>query len=428
MMSLSGQSFASRNEALQFYGAAALLVAAFWLLISDGAFNGPVAIMVLAGVVLGAKRGELLWRETRWRTFVGIWLCFWIPMLVSLVDAIEIGRAVKTAAAYLRFPLLAAFVFLVLRRWPRLADWILVGVVGGASFMAVDMLWQYWNGYDLFGTPVWADGRATGPTANNKIGLVMGVLFPVMLETAYRHGRRWWPALLPLLLVIPAVVFSGQRGGWVALLVGGVVWAVVRLLPRGVSKLRRRLVIVALALALVLPFILVQLAPANSRLGQSARIFEGDVASINYALSGRLGYYRVSWHLFRENWINGIGPRGYRFALEQRPELLEMTRLAPYTEVIHGTHPHSSVLEIASETGVIGLLGYLLALGWLMVVLWRSRSKPAAAWLLAALVALSPLNISLAIYGTYYSHLIFYALLLGLAWPDAESELRPAPP
>ena len=60
--------------------------------------------------------------------------------------------------------------------------------------------------------------------------------------------------------------------------------------------------------------------------------------------------------IFRAHWINGVGPRGFREVHAEYAPAHD-----PYVQTGRSlTHPHMFVLEIAAETGIVGLIGYLI--------------------------------------------------------------------
>jgi hypothetical protein len=79
------------------------------------------------------------------------------------------------------------------------------------------------------------------------------------------------------------------------------------------------------------------------------------------------------------------------------------------------THPHELLLEIAVETGMIGLLGYLLALGyWLRSSFFAARQGLATAlpWMSAVIIAIMPINAHMAFYASFWSSITWWLVAL----------------
>jgi hypothetical protein len=82
------------------------------------------------------------------------------------------------------------------------------------------------------------------------------------------------------------------------------------------------------------------------------------------------------------------------------------------------------LLEVAIETGLIGVAGYAWFL-WLVLARLREAADEAqAAWGLSALAAAFPLNAHLAFYGSYWSSLMWLAVAVAMAG-DHAVPLRP---
>ena len=103
----------------------------------------------------------------------------------------------------------------------------------------------------------------------------------------------------------------------------------------------------------------------------------------------------------------------------ERPEVAQLFDLDEFARLFDPEHAHNVVLEVASDTGTIGLAALLAA----VVFLWRfmrqvspARRMDAFPFALAVLLILFPINSHFAIYGTYTSSLIWF--LVGL-WAAA---------
>jgi O-antigen ligase len=152
--------------------------------------------------------------------------------------------------------------------------------------------------------------------------------------------------------------------------------------------------------------------PLDKRIDVSMGLFSENWQEINRATAHRLPIWRTAIHMFEHNWINGVGPRGFRYVYAKYA--------APNDFYLrdgrHGqTHPHQFVLEVAADTGVIGLVGF--ALFWVVLIRFGRRvmrERPdAVPWLLSVAVAWFPLNAHMALYASYWSSVAWW--LLGAA-------------
>ena len=152
--------------------------------------------------------------------------------------------------------------------------------------------------------------------------------------------------------------------------------------------------------------------PLRQNITVTAGLFSGNYQEIDKATSHRLSLWRTAINIFKSNWLNGVGPRGFRYIYEQYAEKDDWW-------IRHGatgqTHPHQTTLEIAAETGVIGIIGYLLF--WIALYLYYHRpdiDHTEIPWAIAITVAMFPLNPHMEFYGSYWASLYWWLICTGL--------------
>ena len=79
------------------------------------------------------------------------------------------------------------------------------------------------------------------------------------------------------------------------------------------------------------------------------------------------GHYVLAYYLFTQQPIFGVGPRGFR----------NYCRSVEYDSNIGicTTHPHNTLLQILSETGIVGLIFYLYGIFFIMIKVWKAQKK-----------------------------------------------------
>ena len=158
----------------------------------------------------------------------------------------------------------------------------------------------------------------------------------------------------------------------------------------------------------------------GERVAQITPMFSGDKAAIDGALAYRLSLWETGANMLSANWLNGIGPRGYRyvyfeFASEDDHFVRGVRKGTP-------THPHLILLEIAVETGLIGVIGYLTFLVLYLRKLARlSRRQLAVVFppALAVLVAVFPTNVHHSFYGNFSGAVLFWLLMVSMGMIQA---------
>jgi hypothetical protein len=83
--------------------------------------------------------------------------------------------------------------------------------------------------------------------------------------------------------------------------------------------------------------------------------------------SDHQGHYILAYELFKKNIFFGIGPKGFRY----------YCRSVNYNppKGICSTHPHNFLVQIISETGLLGLLFYFFGFMFIVINIFKSYSK-----------------------------------------------------
>lgn len=384
---------------------------------TKGVAEGVMTLGALAAIVLLARarfaRGTQLLSREAWALTSVLFAAYWLPELVSALDAVDVPRALREAVADLRY---LPFLWLVAaavgnaqarsRTFNGLAIitaiWCadaLMQAAGGISPLqaGLDSLKQGLTGKPLCpADEAHAFGRLTGVfgDCNPKLGQVLASLSPFVLHAAAKRFRSvgWLLAAAGIGL---AIVLSGSRASWITY---GLVLVLSGWRLLGWKRLIGVFAFGAIALG-VLTFTVPQV---RERVERTTQALTASEEGVDTALSGRSRIWSAAACMARTHPVNGVGARGFREAFPacdpQRGEV------AAWGEG-PALHAHQLVLEVASETGAFGLLLWLAgaALAWRA---WRYadarsrlQTRPAA---LALLATVFPLNTHLAFYSTFW--------------------------
>ena len=392
------------------YAKAGLILATLSLFVSEHLVHYAMGLMALLGVIDGLRDPRAL-REWRARQLLALFGLLWLPMVCAYPGAVAPDHTLHTVLPYLH--LLPAAYF-VMRACTDIdvQRLVTVGAAMLVAFGALDAFVQLIWHTDLFGYP-YDRGVLKGVFyPKQRLGLFLAVFAPLYVDAVLRWCRdhpRLWLLLVPLLVV---VLMSLKRSAWIMLVFGLLAYVLLQLRLRPWSWHRRRLaqfgllVLLAGSLAVINPSL-------RARLTATSGLFSSEAAAIDAATAYRVTLWRTGVRIFSDHWLTGIGPRGFRHVYAD---------YAPRDDFWvkrtgHGqTHPHQFVLEIAIETGAIGLAAFTLFYAMLLRLLSRpSVGRVAPVWLLGAAVAWLPLNAHLAFYGAYWSSLAWLMLAVGLA-------------
>lgn len=389
----------------------------FWLVIALLPFGRSAELgtfLCLIGVVLLFAR-----HPSALRDHAGARLLLWLlaayvgAALISSVDSLAPGKSWGTVASLLRYVPLGLYACFAIRRDDKLQA-LYLAVAAVLAVWTVDAWVQILTGWSLGGHA--EPERISGifGAANLKLGPSLSVLSPFLLWAA---ERRWGTKglLLAFVLVLGPVLMSGSRASWLcyALVALAFAWRVARRPTRFLAVIGGLVVIVTLAGAVAWK----SSERFQLRMERTVQAFTGSSASIDVALTGRLDIWRTSVAMFEAHPINGVGVRAYRYAYPRfaPPNDHFVVSLEACGPGEGACHAHQWLLEVLTETGVLGMLCWLAAIAAALTA-WRrvgpSAREQAFPATLALGVMLFPLNTHLAFYSAWWG--LLFAWLLGL--------------
>lgn len=353
-------------------------------------------------VVLGLW--SLLTNNREFKQVVGmreaalLFACLALPGIVSLISAANFDRA---ASAVFRFStyILASWVLLSAtldRDDPKkIMSWIGLLLV----IWAADGFLQLLTGFSTMGDPLvelGEEGTIVTGSLQLGYGATLAILSPFFLEGLRRAGGMGIGFLsLP---VYAAIVMSGHQSSAVLAVVGFIGWAILTLRAEDEAGTKRQVTGFALA------------AIVGMMLGGYLSVVTGQVSSMTDAAPRYQSFlyqsslWSAGWQAFTEHWFNGVGVRGFGSYLID-------TQLMASESVSASWHPHLTVLEIAAETGLIGIAGYAVLL-YLLIGYLRDDRRPVAIAALVALLAIFPLSSAVSLYSFFGGNLIFLTFTL----------------
>lgn len=392
------------------------------------------AVMVLGALMaiaklLGARfrGGMALLSGPAWALTSVLFFAYWLPQALSAVDAMDRARALRESLVDLRYlPFLWLAAMAVADARGRRATFLGLGVIVavwtvdallqaifGTSplFFAIDSVKQAISGHGMCEpTQAKQADRLSGVLGpcNLKLGLVLASLSPFLLHAASRRlGAAGWLAAAAGLGIV--ILMAGSRASWITFALV-LLWSGWRVLGA------KRLIGVFVFGALMLGVLTLAVPQVRDRIVRTASALTADEAGVDVALSGRTRIWNAAACMIARHPINGVGARGFREAFpacDPQPGEAAAWGEGP------ALHAHQILLEILSETGLLGLLLWLAgaAMAWRA---WRyasAQAREAARPAMLALVAtVFPLNTHLAFYSTFWGGL---TLLLAALYAGA---------
>lgn len=379
----------------------------------------PLLIMALFGLKDLVLNRQVLFSSRSFQLFTGLFLCFWFPALFSLPDAVNLDKGLSTTLGMLRFYFAGVF---IVNRVTSKADhrWIAYAAVIIVTFWALDGVVELVRGKDLFGLSSGSSLYITGIYGDNKrLGYALVAFLGITLAAV--RGRLPLALQAAFLLLMLFVIFiSGTRMAWLA----SVWFAVVVFAVLWLSgfRLDKKWWIGGLAGLLLIGGFAMQTPSVQQKVSASLAVFSS--SSLDTASSGRISIWDTSVKMFTDNWLNGVGVRGFRYAYADYASGDDM--------FVHGEeqklgayHPHQIVLEMLTEMGLIGLVGLLLACVMMFTLMKKmvGHVESCSFLYLAGIVTLlMPLNTHLSMYSSYWASLFWFLSAMTFAMLRTEQE------
>ena len=390
-------------------------------LAAGGMRISPAEVM-LAGVLLAWLTQMAAHRQVRFPhpPLLLPFLLLLGAMLTSLWEALSLRVALKELIKW--GSMLAAYLFVAARVERKHLRWLMGAILAAGCGQALLGIYQFLTGrgpewFLLFGRFMRAYGTFEQP---NPYAGYLGLTLPLAVSLTFEL-RAWLgrlTAFAAMLLMVVALGMSWSRGAWLGFVVAMLVMSMAH--SRWTAVLAGSAVgFLALSLVLnsahLLPSILTQRFAGLSAYGLSQSAFTvpdvttAEVTEANYALIERLAHWQVALRMWTDHPWLGVGIGNYAvvypaYALLHWPKPLG--------------HAHNYYLNIGAETGMVGLVFYLvfwMAAFWQTLRAIRSTSGLPRGVALGTLGALMHLSVH-SVFDNLYVHTMYLqvAVLLGL--------------
>lgn len=320
-------------------------------LLGNAASDVWISVSCLIFLLYCVVNGDWSWLLTRW---FQVALVFWgWSMCASALSNWPLN-SLEASAVWIRFPLFAIGFVVLTERFPDIRRWFLWGMAAALVVMAAVLVFEKLSNPEqvrLYGT--WGQSTKAG-------WLTMGFGFPLcawlfMKARTAPHYTSGAFALSALVLLITAL--TGEIYMTLSLSLG-LVLLIVMLVVR-VKNLF--LVVPAFFVGLLLFF---WSAPS---LG--TRFLQAFTERLPWLPTSD---YYAPWmrgvKTMELNWLTGIGPRNHLLNCEADGLVQNISQADCFN------HPHQLYLQIGAETGLFGLALFLLLIGFLLHIAYKTLS------------------------------------------------------
>lgn len=328
-------------------------------------------------ILIGWKRFAL---STEGKVLGGVAAVFLVTVLLST----DIGRSFETWLRTVILLPIGVALLCALRAEPMMHRVALRALIGGS------LLTLLVASYTLYidETPLIAVANSMGRRIAPNIfflpfAAILACVSPIVLWAVFQCGKLWGAMALMVLPLSLLVIWGNGVEPNVAAIGGLIGGGICLPLVWGMLKLTRPAIFaVMIAMAggtIVLAGVFLESLPTPESV--TARVTAESGAALPFLDWHRQVIWGFTYDVFKDHWLTGVG-------LNTVPEVPGGKTIIPNLsqEFIPG-HPHNWVLEIASEAGVFGLLGAIIALLCAILMAVRIVPNGSASWAILFLLA-----------------------------------------
>ena len=322
-------------------------------------------VIVLLAVIIGLWRfptakAKILIRENK-LLMTGIAI-FLIAATISIFTSVDIRTAAGEWRAFYVEPILIFFVLSFYfknlteeKRKDTIQNYILLPIIISALVTSILCIYRHFTGW-LVPYAFWANRetyRVTGWYGfPNAVGLFLAPIIPLamyLIHDQWRKNKKLvWLSTITIITSIPAIVFAKGSGPLIGVAAG------IGVLLLCYKKTRLPAIILA-----ALGIVGIILLPGTNPIKQ-------EIFASNYSGQLRRDIWTETFALLKDRPVTGAGIASYE------------ERIVPYRgdhwiEVFH--HPHNIFLTIWINTGLLGLIGFIMVLVWFFITAVKNNSQ-----------------------------------------------------
>lgn len=348
-------------------------------------------------------------------------LLFSIYIIISSLNSNQIILSLESSLFYFRFAIFAIFISLILESKKKYLSLFLYSLIILTLLISIDGIFQYFTNYNLIGLKKNEihTGRLSGIFNKELIlGSFISRVYPIILGLSFylKKEKNFLYSKLGVFLYISfllGILVSGDRTALIYFLGTTIIMTIF-------LKNFYKFFILIIFLSSLIILIITSINPTfkirfiDRTLNEDLNISQGFL-KLNFFTTTHEEHFKTAILVFKEKPLLGVGPKLFREECKKFENIY-----------LYGcsTHPHNNFLQILSEIGIIGLLFYLLAFGYLINNLINNILKNRKNnnynndfivknfMIIAILISIQPLFPSSNFFGSYIN--TFYYLPIGI--------------
>lgn len=341
------------------------LIIIYPLLILTGPFFPDLFLTLISALYIIYITKNKDWENFLNKKYNQIFLILYTILILSSLFSEYLLYSLKTSLLYIRYIFFFnAIIFIcekdknIFENFCRINFFTLI-------IVSFDTIFQFYFGHNIIGLETNNDYRMGSFFGEELIvGSYLSRLFPYLLIYLFFFNKDKTNQIIkfiPIIFIGLAIFLSGERTSFIFFLIAlSAIFIII--------KNKRVLLIASLIFLILSTFIAFKNTSVFSRMVYQTinQIYDFENKQIFFYSKEHTVLSMISIKMFKENKFLGVGPKNFRHECFNNSKKYEF--LIDYKpDHFCSTHPHNIFFQLLSETGLIGIIFYLI---FLLRVFW----------------------------------------------------------
>ena len=341
------------------------LIIIYPLLILTGPFFPDLFLTLISAFYIMYITKNKNWGNFLSKKYNKIFFVLYTILILSSFFSEYLIYSSKTSILYIRYVFFINAIIFIYERDKNLLENFCQINFFTLIFVSFDTIFQFYFGHNIIGLETNNDYRMGSFFGKELIvGSYLSRLFPYLLIYLFFFNKDKTNQIvkfIPIIFIGVAIFLSGERTSFIFFLIAASGIFII-------LKNKRILLIASLIFLVISTYIASKDSNLFSRMIHQTinQIYDFENKQIFFYSKEHTVLSMISIRMFKENKILGVGPKNFRYECFDNPKKYEF--LKNYKpDHFCSTHPHNIFFQFLSETGLMGLIFYLI---FLISVFW----------------------------------------------------------